>query len=304
MIYEDKNTNGAKHKKFMLYIKIAFSVIVTAVSCYIIYILNIPNPNVILFTVVVFFTFSGDFTEGIPSALVVFLYSLIFFSDSKDQLFHYSGINAEKVIVIAIAITIMVVMVGTLARRVDKKNTELLAANSKLEKLSRIDPLTGLPNRRAFDEVYNREFSNAVHLQQSFAIMILDIDFFKQYNDTYGHIAGDNCLQNISSVFYKVISFAMDFAARFGGEEFIVLLHDTDEEGAEKVAENIQRQINDLNIPHTTSTVASHVTVSVGIAIDHPDSQTDPAAFLNRADKALYQAKNSGRNRIVVYHED
>ena len=304
MIFENKYINGAKHKKSMPYIKITFSVIVTIVSCYVIYILNIPNPNVILFTIVVFFTFSGGFTEGIPSACVVFLYSLIFFSDSKDQLFHYSGINAEKVIVIAIAITIMVIMVGTLARRVDKKNTELLVANAKLEKLSRIDPLTGLPNRRAFDEVYNREFSNAVHLQQSLVIMILDLDFFKQYNDTYGHIAGDNCLQNISSVFNKVIRCDMDFAARFGGEEFIVLLHDMDEEGAEKVAKNIQRHINDLNIPHTTSTVSSHVTVSIGVVIAHPDSQTDPAALLNRADQALYQAKNSGRNRIVVYHED
>ena len=140
-------------------------------------------------------------------------------------------------------------------------------------------------------------------MQQSLAIIILDIDFFKQYNDAYGHIMGDICLQDVSLVFRKALNRSTDFAARFGGEEFVVLLPAMNEDDVQNVAERIQFHVLDLNIPHQSSKVSSHVNVSIGIVIAQPQSQIDEIALLNCADQALYRAKRSGRNCIIVYNQ-
>jgi diguanylate cyclase (GGDEF)-like protein len=131
--------------------------------------------------------------------------------------------------------------------------------------------------------------------------MMIDIDFFKQFNDTYGHMEGDKCLQNISAVFNTTINRASDFVARFGGEEFIILLEDTDKNGAVKVATDIQNNIHNLRIPHDTSSVNPYITVSIGIVVAHPDSSSVKETLVQNADKALYQAKNNGRNCIDVF---
>ncbi len=301
MIDDNAPEADIKIVKLKLYLKLLLSIVATAICCYFVNLFNVPNPNAITYTIVVFFTFWGGFASGIPSACVVIIFSLIYFSE--DMLFRYSEINLQKIIAVAFSLTIMVLMIGILVRKLNKKSTELLITNRKLENLLRIDPLTGLPNRRSFDEVYKREFASAVRMNQSLAIMILDIDFFKQYNDTYGHIEGDKCLQYISRVFETIILRSTDYVARFGGEEFIFLMPSTDKKGATMLAEDIRRHICELNIPHKASMIAPYVTVSIGIIIAFPNPQTDPTSLLKNADQALYKAKNNGRNCISFYND-
>jgi len=172
-----------------------------------------------------------------------------------------------------------------------------------LHELSLTDELTGLYNRRAIDLRLTQEMHSAHRHKSALAIMIMDIDFFKIYNDTYGHIAGDKCLKLISNTLSECKIRSTDFVARYGGEEFVMFLPSTDNDGAERVAKNILSKLNALNIKNEGSSIASHITMSIGIAnFDHKDI-IDNNLILNKADKALYAAKNSGRNCIFQYHD-
>ncbi|MBS3975949.1 MAG: GGDEF domain-containing protein [Syntrophomonadaceae bacterium] len=174
---------------------------------------------------------------------------------------------------------------------------ELIVLSQKLEIMSTIDSLTGLHNRRFFNEAFRKEWLSSVRSQEYLAILMIDIDHFKKYNDTYGHLQGDQCLQQVAAALQETVKRPRDIVARFGGEEFVVLLTDTNNYGAKHIAEQILLNVRALRIAHIASCTGI-VTVSIGVATAIPDKFLSPDALLTKADEALYRAKNSGRNSI------
>ncbi len=160
------------------------------------------------------------------------------------------------------------------------------------------DGLTMIPNRRRFDEFLNLEWRRCLREQTPLAFIMIDIDWFKQYNDCYGHLQGDECLKQVAHTICKTVRRPTDLAARYGGEEFVVVLGRTGTEQAMMVAENIRTAIEGLQIPHHTSEVSPVVTISLGVASMIPDAHTSPENLLNAADRRLYNAKNAGRNQV------
>lgn len=178
---------------------------------------------------------------------------------------------------------------------------KLDTANQELQRLSSIDGLTSIANRRQFDEVLGKEWRRAIRSQKPLALLMLDVDAFKQYNDHYGHQGGDDCLKMIASVLRDQLKRPSDFAARFGGEEFAVLLPETSVEGAKLVAESLCESVRACKMPHEASSVMPYVTVSVGVASCLPDSASGNGTdLIAAADKALYTAKSEGRNRVSI----
>jgi len=165
------------------------------------------------------------------------------------------------------------------------------------------DSLTGLSNRRYFDVALNAEFYRLKQSKATLSLIMLDIDHFKKFNDTYGHLTGDECLKQIGNTLKVIVSRTADTVARFGGEEFIVILPETDVHGAINVAERIQSGIESLNINHSASNTAPYVTVSLGVVSVNPANVLTPKHTIKTADKALYIAKNNGRNRMEVVDE-
>jgi diguanylate cyclase (GGDEF)-like protein len=177
---------------------------------------------------------------------------------------------------------------------------ELQEANRKLEILAHLDGLTQISNRRSFDRFLHQEWLRLRRGGQSIALILLDVDFFKNYNDTYGHQLGDECLIKIAQALQQNANRPADMVARYGGEEFAVILSDTDESGAIVVAQNIHQAIAQLQIPHATSEVNDYITVSIGIASLIPTVSLTPEYLIQLADQALYQAKQGGRNRYYL----
>lgn len=171
-----------------------------------------------------------------------------------------------------------------------------------LRDLSYQDGLTGIANRRRFDEKLEQEWRRAARERQPLTLVMADIDFFKNYNDLYGHPAGDDCLRKIAKVFQQATERPGDLAARYGGEEFAAILPNTSLLGAEKVAEQIRAHVEALELPHANSSVSPWVTISLGIATRVPTNGDPNSILLEGADRALYKAKQLGRNRVVVDH--
>ncbi|PUU89154.1 MAG: response regulator receiver modulated diguanylate cyclase [Halanaerobium sp.] len=183
-----------------------------------------------------------------------------------------------------------------------KISAKLKAVNKKLEKIALQDGLTGLANRRLFDKTLKDELNRAKRNKNSLALIMADIDNFKVYNDTYGHQQGDECLKKVASVLAKNAKRASDFAARYSGEEFAVILADTDKDGAVKVAENIREDIRELEIEHRNSNTDKYVTLSLGVScikVKREITEELVNSFIEKADQALYQAKEKGKNRVV-----
>jgi len=162
------------------------------------------------------------------------------------------------------------------------------------------DGLTGIQNRRMFDQHMIRLWHQGVREQQQIAVLLVDIDCFKNYNDRYGHQAGDECLRAVARALTQCARRPLDFAARYGGEEFAVVLYEATREYVAEVLTRIQRSIAELNIPHDASIVASRLTVSVGAGYIKPTASRTPEGLIQLADEALYTAKEQGRNRVVV----
>ncbi|MFN2267825.1 MAG: diguanylate cyclase domain-containing protein [Desulfonatronovibrio sp.] len=179
-----------------------------------------------------------------------------------------------------------------------KNHVELKRYRDYLENISMKDGLTGVPNRRKMDEYLEQEWKRSKRKNKPISLLMLDIDHFKLYNDNYGHSQGDECLKKIASAIEKSLSRPADLAARFGGEEFVCILPETDEQGAKVIARRVQKNIKELSIPHEYSPVDSLITLSIGIATTNPDESASQEDLLNNADQMLYQAKNSGRNLI------
>jgi diguanylate cyclase (GGDEF)-like protein len=174
----------------------------------------------------------------------------------------------------------------------------LREANAKLKKLSLQDALTGLPNRRQFDQTLEMEWNRALRNQRPLSLLILDVDCFKALNDFYGHQAGDECLQKIATALHLSLRRAGEVAARYGGEEFAAVLPDADIFTAASVAETMRQEVMALEIRHESSFVERFVTVSIGVAAMHPFAEQLPSELIAAADEALYRAKRNGRNRV------
>ncbi|HEY9804172.1 MAG TPA: diguanylate cyclase [Leptolyngbyaceae cyanobacterium] len=186
------------------------------------------------------------------------------------------------------------------ANQLAQANQALEQANSQLEKLSKLDGLTKIANRRCFDEFLEREWHRLKQTGNHLSLIIFDIDYFKNYNDYYGHLAGDKCLIQVARAAQSVLKRPTDLLARYGGEEFIVLLPNTNETGAIKVTKLIHKSITDLKIPHTKNHILQDfVTVSLGLVSQVPTAKSSPQELIDAADKALYKAKEQGRNRWV-----
>lgn len=175
---------------------------------------------------------------------------------------------------------------------------ELQKANEELERLAVIDGLTQIANRRLFDEYLNREWKRMARERRPLSLILCDVDYFKCYNDTYGHLSGDDCLRAIAQAIQKNTKRPADLAARYGGEEFAVIMGNTAAEGAVKIAEDIRRDVRHLRIAHDSSPVDRYVTISLGVSTIIPHSECSPETFIRMADKALYKAKAHGRDRV------
>lgn len=178
---------------------------------------------------------------------------------------------------------------------------ELEVANQQLERQASLDGLTQVANRRRFDSYLKQEWSRMMRENAPLSMILCDIDFFKLYNDSYGHLAGDRCLQQVAQRLREAVRRSADLVARYGGEEFAVILPHTPPAGALTVAEQIRKQVKGLNIAHRQSRVCSTVTLSVGVATMIPTCKHTPETLVGAADEALYRAKELGRDRCVAH---
>jgi diguanylate cyclase (GGDEF)-like protein len=188
----------------------------------------------------------------------------------------------------------------TLEQKVAERTLELENAKYELEKLATIDALTQLSNRRKFDEYLEDEWKRLRREKLPLSLILCDVDYFKLYNDKNGHVQGDECLKKVAQVLKNTIRRPADLAVRYGGEEFALVLSNTNGDGAIKVAQRIQIAIEDLKIPHPLSTVSQYVTISQGISSVYPTLKSCPEDLIKMADLGLYQAKNSGRNCYIL----
>ncbi|GLX80041.1 hypothetical protein tinsulaeT_33810 [Thalassotalea insulae] len=177
---------------------------------------------------------------------------------------------------------------------------ELIRQRKMLDKFAHLDALTGISNRRKLDIVLKDEIAANKRDQKQLAVALIDVDFFKQYNDHYGHGAGDIALKKVATTIRENLHRPRDFSARYGGEEFVVLLPDSDLAGATLVLNNMLQAVEDKEFPHEFSKISDHLTISIGaVVIDDNQSNTQEEVLLS-ADKLLYQAKKNGRNRLVI----
>jgi diguanylate cyclase (GGDEF)-like protein len=179
-----------------------------------------------------------------------------------------------------------------------KNHLELKRHRDLLKDLSSIDGLTSIANRRRFDDTLAQEWSRCIRSSQPIALIMIDIDFFKEYNDNYGHLAGDDCLKLVAQTLESSVRRAGDLVARYGGEEFVVLLPETNLDGAIVVADTLKKEIEALNITHAFSEVADKVSVSMGVTSSSPHVESSQETLIKAADEALYKAKENGRNQI------
>lgn len=184
------------------------------------------------------------------------------------------------------------------AAAIHRKNTELEALNEQLHALALVDGLTGVANRRRFDEVIENEWRRCRRDQVPLGLLMIDIDHFKDFNDHYGHQAGDECLKQIAQTLMDGFGRGSDLVARYGGEEFVCLMPESDLSGAIAKAESLRLAVEGLNILLEHSATAAHVTISIGVAAHIPDEEGKPNTLIAEADEALYRAKHQGRNRV------
>ncbi|WP_444548015.1 diguanylate cyclase [Candidatus Magnetomonas plexicatena] len=164
--------------------------------------------------------------------------------------------------------------------------------------MAKEDKLTGIPNRRRFEEFYEFQWNGITRRKIPLSLILMDIDYFKRYNDNYGHGAGDVCLRSVACALKNAVPRTLDLVARYGGEEFVCVLPDTDSDGGIKVAERLVEAVRELKIPHEFSDVANHITMSVGVSTVVPPVTINAKTLIDTADTALYEAKARGRNQI------
>lgn len=181
-----------------------------------------------------------------------------------------------------------------------KNYLEMKIKNDLLEKISMYDGLTNIRNRRFFDETFEKTFNEIKRDKKSLAVLMIDIDFFKPYNDNYGHGQGDETLRKVAKALEKTIKRPSDFVARYGGEEFVILLKDINKDGVEAVANNLLNAVRELKITHEFSKIENYVTISIGASFYNSNSDVTKLELLLKADETLYSVKNSGRNNFAI----
>jgi two-component system chemotaxis family response regulator WspR len=189
-----------------------------------------------------------------------------------------------------------------LRRLVEKELVEnrkkLIEKNEELKKISIRDGLTEIYNRRYFHQYFEREWKRAIRDKKLISLIMIDIDFFKLFNDTYGHLAGDNCLIQVANTLNDLVNRPADLFARYGGEEFVAILPGTEKDGTLLLAEEMRKAVEALKIEHTSSTISEYVTISLGVGTIFPDNKSSSNALIKLADKILYKVKQSGRNMV------
>ncbi len=191
-----------------------------------------------------------------------------------------------------------------LQNALESSNAQLEESNRELQRLSSLDGLTGIANRRQFDKTLDQEWQRALRNCAELSLIMIDIDYFKLFNDTYGHQAGDDCLKNVALALARIVHRPSDIVARYGGEEFAVILPETDSEGTQRVAEKMREAVSRLNVRHDASKVSEKITLSIGVASMSPRGGDNPDILLAAADDALYRAKHAGRNRVEIATDD
>jgi diguanylate cyclase (GGDEF)-like protein len=233
---------------------------------------------------------------------MVIAYSLYFFSKNHSFI-NFEKENLKKTIVIIIFVPILVLIVGSLKKKYNMKTIELEKEKEKYKQLSITDYLTGLYNRKYLNDIYVTETQKAIYNNEPLSLLLIDIDFFKQYNDSYGHVAGDDCIKMVAEAISNVVKQPPDFLARYGGEEFVVICPNTESKLAEMKAKQILQSVLSLNMQHKRSEIGNFVTVSIGVATSKQSLDFENLILLDKADQALYFAKNHGRNQLIVYEE-
>ncbi len=185
-------------------------------------------------------------------------------------------------------------------RKLRELQAQLEVSNEALQRLSCLDGLTGIANRRRFDEFFGNEWMRAVRRETPLAVILVDIDYFKTYNDNYGHQRGDETLTQVATSLSTVLNRPADLVARYGGEEFVVVLPETTVTGAKLIAESLRQAVEKLDIAHEFTSGDARVTVSLGVAGTRPTAERASSRLIEVADQALYEAKRQGRNRVVV----
>jgi diguanylate cyclase (GGDEF)-like protein len=264
-------------------------------------------PPAIIIILAIFCLVKLRFFYATGSAVVIFS-SYMFMIIYTDQALLPSTIN--NTVMFAVAILVGVVSnyfievrlrnEYLLSRGLEYRTIEVEAANKELQKLSTIDELTGAANRRGLEEFLNREWKRAVREKSPLSLIMADIDFFKKYNDRYGHQAGDECLKRVAHCLSQIAMRPGDVVSRYGGEEFLIVLANTTEHNAETVAEKARKKVGSLEIKHEQSEVSTYVTISLGVAAVVPDLESSQKTLIEAADNSLYMAKRNGRNRVMV----
>jgi diguanylate cyclase (GGDEF)-like protein len=242
--------------------------------------------------------------KGDEWSAILFLTSM-----AKDEdLAHGIAVGGDDYLMKPVSEVVLEAKVRAMRRLVDMQRSlvgvshKLNAANRELQRLATTDGLTGIANRRMFDELARREWRRCVRVKRPMSLVMVDVDHFKAYNDTYGHQAGDDCLKAVAAQVARAAPRASDLAARYGGEEFVLVLGDTTLDGANWVANNIRQHVDDLGMTHNASPLR-HITVSCGVASMTPYDGLPLETLLNAADNAMYRAKTLGRNRVVCAGE-
>lgn len=181
---------------------------------------------------------------------------------------------------------------------------QLQKTNAELKRLSSLDGLTGIANRRVFDETLTKEWERALRHSTTLSLILIDIDYFKPYNDTYGHQQGDDCLCTVATALAETSSRPTDLVARYGGEEFVIIAPNTDIVGAETLAAKLSDVVKALKIEHKNSKVSDHITISLGVVTMSPGQDDNISDLVKFADKALYDAKETGRDKYFVYKDE
>jgi len=278
----------------------------TAITTAIIYLSGNAGSSLYLtyFLVMLIGAFAPNLKQMIGlSVILCAAYGVVLYLDSLA-----TGSLSEGRLLGVTVLLIMAVFYGAMTETVRRERQKKASLLEQVNMLKRIeaelqtqsgqDWLTGLANRRRFDEMLQQEWGRARRDEAWLALLMIDIDYFKPFNDTYGHQAGDKCLQQVAKVINGVVHRPGDLPARYGGEEFVVVLPQTDAAGAAQVAEKMRTQVASLRIPHAASRASNRVTISAGAAAVVPSEKGDPATLIAAADQALYQAKKEGRNRV------
>ena len=258
---------------------------------------HVPNPTILCMVVVVFAVFFGGCICGILSAGMTLFYSAYFFSDGHNFT-QYSGENLYKIGIILLALLAMIITTGMIQNKFLRQTKDLEEMNQLLYQKTISDELSGLYNYRYFLEQLENIWLKCMENQTEISLAMIDIDFFKKYNDYYGHQEGNNCISKVSDILKNNTRCQGGFVARYGGEEFVVVMPDTDAKEAKRIAENFRSLVERSNIEHIKSQLYRYVTISIGVATMIPKKGVTFDTLIKRSDYVLYEVKKAGRNRV------